>query len=169
MNSRTWRYLYIVATSARGSIQFLGPRMALSGEAQAKQEAIRQELAAVTRELAQRSKQLRTEAMAWEERLRATLDDSPHAHVPELRNFASAEGAASRTLDDGFEPGVPAVLHPLNEERCDRLALAKWLVDRRNPLVARVTVNRWWAEILGHGLVETVGGLRRQTRTADSP
>ncbi len=54
------------------------------------------------------------------------------------------------------EPGVPAVLHPFTAVKKNRLALAKWLVDRRNPLVARVTVNRWWAEIFGHGIVKTV-------------
>jgi hypothetical protein len=53
-------------------------------------------------------------------------------------------------------PGVPAVLHPYSSAKSDRLALARWLVDRRNPLTARVTVNRWWAELFGHGIVETV-------------
>ena len=50
---------------------------------------------------------------------------------------------------------VPTMLHPLTTERPDRLAFARWLVDRRSPLAARVQVNRVWQAIFGVGLVET--------------
>ncbi len=54
------------------------------------------------------------------------------------------------------QPGTPGSLHPLDPELpSDRLGLARWLVDPANPLLARVTVNRWWAEIFGQGIVST--------------
>jgi hypothetical protein len=61
-------------------------------------------------------------------------------------------------LDPGAtaEPGVPSAFHPLAADAPrDRLGLARWLVDPRNPLTARVAVNRLWAQVFGLGLVET--------------
>lgn len=52
--------------------------------------------------------------------------------------------------------GTPSVLPSLGEgARPDRLGLAAWLTDPRNPLTARVIVNRVWARYFGRGLVET--------------
>ncbi len=54
-------------------------------------------------------------------------------------------------------PGVPGVLQPLETTAAqpNRLDLARWLVDRRNPLTARVTVNRVWQKYFGKGIVDT--------------
>jgi Protein of unknown function (DUF1553)/Protein of unknown function (DUF1549) len=55
------------------------------------------------------------------------------------------------------KPGVLGVLHPLeaNSATPNRLDLARWLVDKRNPLIARVTVNRMWQKYFGRGIVNT--------------
>jgi len=55
-------------------------------------------------------------------------------------------------------PNTFACLPPMPPEfPKNRLGLAQWLVRPENPLVARVTVNRFWQEIFGTGLVRTAG------------
>ncbi len=62
-------------------------------------------------------------------------------------------------LSPGIEldAGVPEFLPPLGEtgDTVDRLDLARWLVDARNPLTHRVLVNRAWQRLFGLGIVET--------------
>ena len=57
---------------------------------------------------------------------------------------------------DKVERGLPAALPPLPADvPNDRLGLAKWLVSERNPLTARVWVNRGWERFFGNGLVKS--------------
>ncbi len=82
-------------------------------------------------------------------------------------HLAERDGTKRRTtqlLDRGewdrpretIEPGVPGALHPLEpSDEPMRLRFARWLVDRRSPLAARVETNRIWQSIFGIGLVET--------------
>src|SRR5207302_1990766 len=48
-------------------------------------------------------------------------------------------------------PAFPADL-PKN-----RLGFAKWLLAKEHPLTTRVTVNRFWQELFGNGIVKTSG------------
>ena len=44
---------------------------------------------------------------------------------------------------------------PNEEIALDRLGMTQWMFDESNPLTARVAVNRYWARLMGIGLVET--------------
>lgn len=59
---------------------------------------------------------------------------------------------------DEVKPATPAILptFPGNAPR-NRLGLAQWLLDPAHPLTARVTVNRFWQEVFGTGIVRTSG------------
>lgn len=59
---------------------------------------------------------------------------------------------------DQVAPATPAsLITPPADYPKNRLGLAKWIVMPGNPLTARVTVNRFWQEVFGVGIVRTAG------------
>ncbi|MCE9527814.1 MAG: DUF1553 domain-containing protein, partial [Planctomycetales bacterium] len=59
---------------------------------------------------------------------------------------------------DPVKAGTPGFLPPMPGDLAkNRLGLAKWLLREEHPLTARVTVNRFWQEVFGTGLVRTAG------------
>ena len=91
----------------------------------------------------------------------AIRNRSPVTHIQEERKDAVPmanilmRGQYDK-VGEKVEAAIPAVLGKLSEgEPKNRLGLAHWLVSGSNPLTARVTVNRFWQELFGRGLVTT--------------
>jgi hypothetical protein len=78
------------------------------------------------------------------------------ADMPERRPTRILVRGDYRTFGKEVRPGVPAILGSLSTDTtANRLALARWLVDPKHPLTARVAVNRFWQMVFGTGLVKT--------------
>lgn len=61
------------------------------------------------------------------------------------------------------QPGVPGVMNPMPANvPMNRLGMALWLTDKKNPLVARTMVNRLWEQLFGYGIAETLEDLGTQ-------
>ena len=75
-------------------------------------------------------------------------DTMPTAYVLERGEYDKKKERVTPNIPKVFSPMAPDL--PRN-----RLGLARWLIDRDNPLTSRVTVNRLWQNVFGAGLVKT--------------
>lgn len=107
--------------------------------------------------------------------LKTIMQRSPVTHVMQERPGAMP---TARVLFRGqydqpreeVKPGVFTSLHPLPAEApANRLGLAQWIVSPENPLTARVTVNRFWQEVFGTGLVRSAEDFGGQGETPSHP
>ncbi len=69
------------------------------------------------------------------------------------------------------EAGTPAFLPPIAKSgaRVSRLDFARWLVSPQHPLTSRVTVNRFWLQLFGAGLVRTPADFGAQGEPPTHP
>ena len=80
------------------------------------------------------------------------------------------KGAYDKPQGETLAAGVPAILNALPAgEKNNRLGLAKWLFAADNPLTARVTVNRYWQQFFGVGIVKTVDDFGAQGERPVNP
>ena len=123
-------------------------------------DAQREELARYYRSIAPGLKTERDQLATAEKQF---SDIKPYTTVPVLRELAGDQRRKTRVqrrgnfLDTGAEvtEGLPSAFLPPDRSELGRVALARWLTDRSNPLTARVVVNRSWQSIFGIGLVRT--------------
>ncbi len=97
-------------------------------------------------------------AMVLEER----SDSKPAAHLLFRGMYDQPRElleAATPSFLPPMAPGLPR----------NRLGLAQWMVDRANPLFSRVTVNRFWQEFFGAGILESADDFGAQAQPPSHP
>jgi hypothetical protein len=139
-----------------------GPQKNLLIEEFRKQDRDRIALMVPLQELKDRLKQLQskiTTTLVMKERAK------PRETFVHLRGDFLRTGAK-------VSPAVPAVLPALKAadgKTPNRLDFARWLVDAQNPLTPRVTMNRFWQQYFGQGLVVTENDFGTQGERPTHP
>ncbi|MEM8945908.1 MAG: PSD1 and planctomycete cytochrome C domain-containing protein [Planctomycetota bacterium] len=108
------------------------------------------------------------------ERHQSLLDSTPTTMV--MRDGKHSRGAY--VLDRGeydkrgehVQADTPAWLPPMADDLPrNRLGLARWLTDADHPLTARVTVNRFWLQLFGIGLLDSPEDFGLQSQSPSHP
>lgn len=135
--------------------------------------------------LDERIKQLEKEKSPQLAAVRKERDALARTPMPFEVAYAVAEGskkighAKMQLRGDPEKPGkevprrFPVILGgqvlPSDEKGSGRLQLAQWLSDAKNPLTARVLVNRLWQHHFGKGIVATPSDFGRQGKQPTHP
>ncbi|WNJ17908.1 DUF1553 domain-containing protein [Pontibacter sp. G13] len=83
--------------------------------------------------------------------------------MPEARQAYILERGQYNVYGDSVFPNTPESILAFDPELPkNRLGLAQWLLDPKNPLTARVTVNRYWQQYFGTGIVRTAEDFGNQ-------
>jgi len=92
------------------------------------------------------------------------------AERPERRDTFILQRGVYDKPGEKVEPGLPEVLPPMPAGAPNnRLGLAQWLTSRDHPLLARVTVNRFWQMYFGTGIVKTAEDFGQQGEWPSHP
>ena len=106
-------------------------------------------------ELADLNREIDEQSKAWPAATTSVLHLAERDPADPRRTHRLDRGEWDQPREE-VPPGTPAALHPFPADAPkDRLGFARWLVDRRSPLAARVAVNQTWQAMFGEGLVET--------------
>ena len=115
----------------------------------------------------------RSELASLEKQRRQLLDTVPTVMVMAESHPREAHVLIRGAYDnpgDKVDAQTPVFLPAMPPEQPhNRLGLAKWLVDRGNPLAARVAVNRMWQMLFGIGIVKTVEDFGSQGDWPSNP
>jgi hypothetical protein len=94
-----------------------------------------------------------------------TMEEMPKRRVTHLLKRGAYDAPG-----DVVQPEVPSALPQLSADAPrNRLGLANWLVDKKNPLAARVAVNRVWKLHFGRGIVATPDDFGSQGKLPSHP
>ncbi len=87
------------------------------------------------------------------------MEDKPGIRTTHILDRGVYDGKTDTVTFD-----TPKAILEFNKTKFEpnRLGLAKWLVDKNNPLTSRVYVNRVWQDIFGNGIVNTSGDFGMQ-------
>ena len=132
-------------------------------------EPLQHQLAAATgekekKQLTQEIQRLKENApFEWTLAVREGGPKPPDTHILIRGNTATPGAAVEPAFLRILDPAKPSLPTPAADAPSSgrRLALARWITDPKNPLTARVMVNRVWQHHFGRGIVTTTTDFGR--------